>query len=439
MRILAASLALVAFQAAQPARPPMPPFDPENARNARLDDAKLAIEMAADPSIAAVPLVEGSDRYGFILDRLLTVRAAAVSAAKLGKALTAEDLIGPNSPVKANVFVVALPLECDGKLVTPKSIEVAIERGNQPTANMARTAPVVQPEMIASQAGVPMVPEGTLGQGSSSVALAAAAVRVTYDGPACPSTESTMVFRFKQTVGRVVENVTPVQKLPPGAKTPWPAVVRMGGWVDTNGRIRVPRAYDGPIELRQAAIDAAPTVRRPTMNINGVPVFQNAQVAMAFAGDGEPTAPVPTNPGPLLEPGLSVQARGGIPLRGTYDWYGVSLENSQCPVSTDKTYGTMPDNPIKTGGGNREGPARELAYLNNLRGGSGQGTRFRRLGSNRNSESILDIYEFWYDGMPKPVRLYLDEYNWEDPKAPFGLVCLLPVPLSKPGEPTVVK
>jgi hypothetical protein len=140
MRILAASLALVAFQAAQPQRPPMPPFDPENARNARLDDAKLAIEMAGDQSIAPVPLAEGTVRYGFILDRLMTVRAAAASAARNGKPLTVADLTGPNSPVRSNVFVVAYPLECDGKRVLPKSIAIALERGIQPVANRDQTA-----------------------------------------------------------------------------------------------------------------------------------------------------------------------------------------------------------------------------------------------------------------------------------------------------------
>ncbi len=277
-------------------------------------------------------------------------------------------------------------------------------------------------------------------QDSSGVAVPASAVTVTYDGPVCDSGRDSVVFRFKQTVSAGGSTVTPVAKLPADSKALWPAMVQVSGWIDTKGELQGATSTHGPAELAAAALAVAAEVRRPSAQINGVPVYQQAAIGIAVVGDGEPTAPVPVNPGPSLDAAVSSTVNGRIPVRSTYDWPGVTLANSQCAISADKSYGTTPDHPIRVGGGDLGGPARELAYMNVLRGGSGQGTRFRRLGSSRNAEgTILDIYELTFDGLPKPVLLYVDEYTFEDPKAPYGLVCLLPIPLTKDSGTTVVK
>ncbi len=87
-------------------------------------------------------------------------------------------------------------------------------------------------------------------------------------------------------------------------------------------------------------------------------------------------------------------------------------------------YGYTPEEPIKVGG-RVQG---EHAFLKGLRGPKGQELRYKRLGSYRGPPdpsipaegALLDMYEVTYDGLEKPVRLYLDMYNHEDPRAPAG-------------------
>lgn len=33
---------------------------------------------------------------------------------------------------------------------------------------------------------------------------------------------------------------------------------------------------------------------------------------------------------------------------------------------------------------------------------------------------LLDVYEVTYDGLPEPVELYLNLYDYEQPRAPVG-------------------
>ena len=103
--------------------------------------------------------------------------------------------------------------------------------------------------------------------------------------------------------------------------------------------------------------------------------------------------------------------------------------SSRCAVSTDNSYGMSTNNPIKVGLDAGTGPTRELQYLNALRGSAGQSLRFRRVGTTVVENVILDIYELSYEGLPSPVRLYLDGYHFEEPMAPLGFVCPISIGL----------
>jgi hypothetical protein len=103
--------------------------------------------------------------------------------------------------------------------------------------------------------------------------------------------------------------------------------------------------------------------------------------------------------------------------------------SSRCAVSTDNSYGMSANNPIKVGLDAATGPTRELQYLNALRGSAGQSLRFRRVGTTVVENVILDIYELSYEGLPSPVRLYLDGYHFEEPMAPLGFVCPISIGL----------
>jgi len=107
-----------------------------------------------------------------------------------------------------------------------------------------------------------------------------------------------------------------------------------------------------------------------------------------------------------------------------------SLEQSDCLISTDKTYGFTQANPIRVGGDWLKGPARERAYLDNLKGPNGESIQYERLGSLEYSNTILDEYQVTYGG--KTIVLYLDMYKFETLYAPNGLTCSKAFSLTAP-------
>jgi len=101
-----------------------------------------------------------------------------------------------------------------------------------------------------------------------------------------------------------------------------------------------------------------------------------------------------------------------------------------CPISSDPTYGYTQTNPIEVGGGPFDGPARERAYLDNLRGPNGEALGYSRTGSLPTNTTILDIYQI--TGLNQTVTLYIDEYNYSEPMAPVGFTCAAAFPLAPP-------
>jgi hypothetical protein len=100
-----------------------------------------------------------------------------------------------------------------------------------------------------------------------------------------------------------------------------------------------------------------------------------------------------------------------------------------CPIATDTTYGYTKENAIRVGDGGElfGGPARERAYLDNLRGPNGELIAYERTGSLNFEDTILD--EYVITGLATPVTLYLDIYKFEELKAPIGFTCVGPFDL----------
>jgi len=106
----------------------------------------------------------------------------------------------------------------------------------------------------------------------------------------------------------------------------------------------------------------------------------------------------------------------------------------QCQTSMDEQYGFASAAPVQVGGGAMFGPARERRYLEALRGPDGQPVRYRRTGSlpGADGNTILDAYETTYDGLAKPITIYVDEYHFTEPMAPRGFTCGQPIGLGLP-------
>lgn len=97
-------------------------------------------------------------------------------------------------------------------------------------------------------------------------------------------------------------------------------------------------------------------------------------------------------------------------------------------ASSDATYGYSESNPIMVGEKNG-GPKDERRFLDALRGPGGQRVTYKRLGSCCLFKTpnaligdavLLDRFEVTYEGLATPVILYLDMYDYEQPKLPVG-------------------
>ena len=97
--------------------------------------------------------------------------------------------------------------------------------------------------------------------------------------------------------------------------------------------------------------------------------------------------------------------------------------------ATDKKYGYTQKKPIMVGGGTEEGPKNERRFLNALAVPKGEEISYRRLGScchfyTKNSlfenTGLLDMYEITYEGLEKPIILYINMYDSDILKVPVG-------------------
>jgi hypothetical protein len=114
---------------------------------------------------------------------------------------------------------------------------------------------------------------------------------------------------------------------------------------------------------------------------------------------------------------------------------------SKCPVAEHADYGYKREQAIEVGGGAMYVAARERRYLDALRGPAGQVLEYKRTSAiplhPPNSLVFVDAYEVTYEGLEKPVTLYLNAYSFADTlRAPQGFICGTPIALAAPGPDT---
>ncbi|HEX2079145.1 MAG TPA: hypothetical protein VHG08_15580 [Longimicrobium sp.] len=100
------------------------------------------------------------------------------------------------------------------------------------------------------------------------------------------------------------------------------------------------------------------------------------------------------------------------------------------PREDSDQFGYGKRNPIRVGGGMENGSANQRRYLDGLRGPAGQPVRYFRLGSccqfrtphSPQGAGMLDAYQVHYEGLERPVLLYMDLYTPAEgaPAAPEG-------------------
>ncbi|HET9371178.1 MAG TPA: hypothetical protein VFO19_13050 [Vicinamibacterales bacterium] len=98
-----------------------------------------------------------------------------------------------------------------------------------------------------------------------------------------------------------------------------------------------------------------------------------------------------------------------------------------CPVSADAEFGRVPAKPIRVGGAGVYLASRQRRYFESVRGPGGETVTATRRGSAPNAggeRGMVDVYEVTYEGLEKPLTLYVDSYHYESIAAPQGFQCV---------------
>ena len=382
--------------------------------------ARLAIEAGSQGEIAPIPLVANGQRYGWIYDRFLLGAVAARAVMASG---TTPNVMAPPGQgiVPLRIAIVAESLTCDGRTNAPVEVHVDVATGPAP-GPARRAAPNTKGTAAdAILPGVKLAENALVATFTTVPWNGSTTVRIDYESAACPGSSNTVAFSPQLALARPPGPVT--QKFPDGVSgLPSPTVVRVRVAIDPHGKPRFATRVDGDPALEPAAIAAVEQLALEPARLNGVAVPINLTVPVYFTATGAPAAPTPM---------ASTTIGGRLPGASTPDVPNLTAATSKCAISDDDAYGYSPERPIKVDGGARDGPARERRYLDALRGPTGEGLQYRRLGSTLGPDktTILDMYEITYGTPGKTVRLFVDEYHSEDLKAPKGFVCAVPFDL----------
>ena len=94
-----------------------------------------------------------------------------------------------------------------------------------------------------------------------------------------------------------------------------------------------------------------------------------------------------------------------------------------CRVSSDPTYGHTPDNPVRLGYDPRQLGATNLQCLSWLTGPGGQQLGTEVLEEINQDDAMICKVRVFYEGQENEDILYIDSYNFDQPKAPVGYTC----------------
>lgn len=109
------------------------------------------------------------------------------------------------------------------------------------------------------------------------------------------------------------------------------------------------------------------------------------------------------------------------------------VQPASCPVAEDDQYAYTKERPVQVGGSPVYGAARQRRYLDALRGPAGQPVQYKRAGTVQGpGGTLLDSYEVTYQGLEKPVIIFLDWYHYNPQRAPRGFTCGQPFDLGPP-------
>lgn len=242
-----------------------PPPDPFQAEE---QVAALAATVGASRGFRSPPIPLGEDgKAGIVLDpfRLQSRRATPSSATREPSA----------SLFTSSTLVVAYPLACEGRPITPKSVAVVNAQGREFPAVESFT----DAARLAAAVPGPASPAGTMAATfQGDVPAAGLDVRVTY-AEACAGEPATRTWLIAYTDATLVESPMPPRPAGDTSGVPWIAVQAI---IDHLGALQEARSLGGPPHLAQAAIEAIKPWKVLPPRANGAPLTRAVVLMVSF-------------------------------------------------------------------------------------------------------------------------------------------------------------
>ncbi len=398
-------------------RPPADPFEIAN------KTARLAAEWGGAQLMQPVPLsAQQPERYGVAWDQFRRAALASFAATQAGAPIDPDDL--PAGFGLQPLLLVAYPLNCDGRLVRPRDIDVVDANGAE-----ARKAEALRDKDLADALPGVTVPEHALGQQMRlAMPRRTDVVRIRYDDRVCEGDAREVTLPVEIVAARPLRMrsiLLQAGRTAPADNNP----IRLQVVADPAGRPRIMDYAGGPEELLDDALAAMADSTLDPLKWNGAPMVMPLTIPMRTtvlpAGVPPPGAmPVPGTPAVLGSLSTTTWTR-------TPD--AANVPAGLCPVSPDPNFGRSADTPIPVGGGVAQVVERARMYLLALRGATGQGVSARRVGDGPAPPAAsIETFEVVRNGDASPIRLYFDAGRWADIAAPQGFVCVGPMLLRPP-------
>ncbi len=228
----------------------------------------VSMEQGATREFAPIPLdADGSTVHGAMWEGFRMLALEARETRRTGKP--------PAARPKGGTTVVAYPLSCGDRKVTPVAVDFV-----SPQGTALNRGPVAKDAEIAA-----LLPGVTIPAGSVAVHFTLQQVRptdrvrITYAEPACPETATEVTLPIAFTPSRGIEMPPPA--LPEAAK-PEDNRVLLQVLIDLDGTLQRGTYAGGPAHLRQPALDAVKSWRAEPARVNGAPVPWATLVEVRF-------------------------------------------------------------------------------------------------------------------------------------------------------------
>lgn len=242
----------------------------------------LAIRTSEAGDVAPIPLsADGSTRYGVVIDAFRFVAGSARMIASAGGRASAEELAAGIG--SGQHLVMAYALECDGAPRRPKDLELV-----DPKNQVLKARSLMNAMELRKMLPWFTVPDGALGATfPGNNPSPGRAVRIIYDGAACPDTESSAVLAFKAGPPQKIADAKPdwpsgVPLLPAGEAVK----VEVRASIDVEGVPGNLEVLSGPPAFAESALAAVRQWRYTPFTVNGSPAYAPIvmTVVVTFSG-----------------------------------------------------------------------------------------------------------------------------------------------------------